>query len=70
MTNFKEGDFVICDTLKTSPSMPYIIEIKEVSEYVISYYHKGEMNYIAVFFVRKADLIDRIFGYLFDKLIK
>lgn len=69
-STYKKGDKVISHYLKTTKGMPYIIVVYEESNGIITYFHKGETNYISSLFVERSTRWDKFCGFIYDKFFK
>ena len=63
--NYKVGDILVSDIFKRTSNVPYIFKITKVDPdfSYVHYKHKGKTHTLHMAWVRKANLIDILFGW-------
>jgi len=63
---FAVGDILISDKFKRCKNVPYIFKTHKVdNDFGVVYYkYKGKENTIGTSYVRKANFLERIFGWI------
>lgn len=64
---YKIGDLLVSDVFKRTENVPFVFKVTNVDLdfHYVHYFYKGKTHTIHMAWVRKANIVDILFGWFF-----